>query len=265
MTDKTGLAGIWEDLSSYLTVDVRAAEPGKDGRCVVEFVVTNNAVASLDSPDVVFEEVRLKYGVPPDVKTKTAKDLGCGQSFKHQSICRVSDLVKLKYSVEGRVSANTLLGFRGRSNGIQRGPSAFLSWSVYTGFLNEVNVHRWLHNTLESLPEPGPETTLAEIERNRKTLSLALEEIRETREGLEQIIGFIGPEQREVVLDYKKLADEYLKHTEEGLGRLSEALATLKASEFKSLKGSIMKDLRAEGARLDQDTSQLRKRFAQPS
>ncbi len=263
MTDKPGLAGIWEDLSSHLTIDVRAAESGKDGRCVVEFVVTNKAAASLDSPDVVFEEVRLKYGVPPDVKTRTAKNLGCGQSFKHQSSCRVSDLVKLKYGVEGRVSPNTLLGFRGRSNGIPRGPSAFLSWSVYTGFLNEVNVHKWLHHTLESLPEPGPETTLAEIERNRKALSLALDEIRDTRGGLEQIIGFISPDQREIVLAYQMLADEYLKHTEEGCGRLSQALATLKAVEFKSLKGSIVKDLRAEAARLDQDTSQLRKRFAQ--
>lgn len=256
-----GLAGIWEDLVGYLGVDVHVSEGTTDGQCVVEFSVTNKAETSPNTPEIVFEEVRLKFGVPPDLRTEKASNLGPGKSFTHQHLCRTSDLTRLKYSVEGRASPAVLLEVRGRENNIPATKSNLLSASVYMGFFNELNVHKWL-DTIGSLPAPGPETTLAGIQAIRERLGVATNEIRETKEELGKIIGFIRSENREGVLEHKTLADKYLGRTQEGCARLSTSLATPSTREFSSLKDATVSRLKTEATRLDEATDQLKKKYA---
>lgn len=261
MTDKSGLDGIWEDLMSYLGVDVHVSERATDGQCIVEFSVTNKAKTSPNTPDIVFEEVRLKFGVPPDLRTEKASNLGPGKSFTHQHLCRTSDLTRLKYSVEGRASPTVLLEIRGRENNIPATKSNLLSAAVYMGFFNELNAHKWL-DTIGSLPAPGPETTLAGIQAIRERLGAATDEIRETKDELQKIFGFVRSENREGVLEHKRLVDKYLERTEEGCHRLSASLATPSTREFSSLKDALVSRLKTEAARLDEATDQLKKKYA---
>ena len=204
----------------------------------------------------------MQYGVPPDLTAEKSANLGCGMSFTHQHRCRIRDLIKLKYSVEGRVSPSALLEFRGRSNDRRRTPPNLLSAAVYISFFNEVNIHKGLDHTLSDLSEPSPETTLAEVKLSRDKLGEAMREIQETDEQLKSVIAFIGREYQEAIREHKSAVDEYLKRTKEGCARLSQSLATPHAREFNSLRDSTIDRLRVWAARVDEATEKLKGKYA---
>jgi hypothetical protein len=261
MTDWTGFGSIWKAVEDYLTVDVKVMEE-ESGQCLVEFTVTNKTLRSSDSPHIVFEEVRLRYGTPPDMKEMKSTDLGGGQSFTQKHLCEISDLINMTYSVEGRLSPSALLEFRGRSNSLPRGSKNPLSPSAYVHFLQGLDIYGKLERILANLRGPTPETTLAQVQGTKDALSQAITEIRAKKEQIQSILGFVGRGPQDAILNHKQLVDEYIKRADEGLTRLNQSLASSDARRFDALRETTINQLKVEKAALDKATEEFSKKYA---
>jgi hypothetical protein len=161
MSEQGGLSGIWQDLNSFIQVSVETFED-ESRQSEFPLLVTFN-VANIDSsPQIVFDEVRLAVGIPPDMHLEERKNLTSGESFSYEHHCHYSDLDKIRYNVEILVSPKTLFQIRQEDRKITTSKRN-LSVKAYIEVLKDINIHKWLIDTLKTLTIPGPNTTLAEI------------------------------------------------------------------------------------------------------
>lgn len=259
MTDKFGLAGIWEDLSNYLKVDTDISQdetPDAKYPTVIRFLVTNTAQTQEDLPEIIFEEAHLNVGVPPDWHVETAKNLAGGQSFSYEHHCTYDAIMKLQWFIEGRVSPAALLQFRGRPNGIIR--SSQLSIKAYFDFFNQMNIHQWLEGTLKTLDAPGPDTTLAEMKAKEDSLRNIIGEIRTSAQQLQDFLGLVNYKNyREDILKHRNLIQEYLNRTEREIADLIQILRTQRTDGFKKACDNTIAKLTNQGNELDKATTEL--------
>lgn len=223
MSEKTGLPGIWEDIRNYLVVStvVEEATINNDVPLLVTFIVTNTAQSRDEQPEILFEEVILKVGISPDWHYERTANLAGGQSFHYQYRCRYSELSKVQYSVEGKLSPISLLQVRQRIGTVSASRQT-LTVGAYVGFLKEVNIYRWIDEVFKTFKIPGPETTIADLEAQKAALNKTSQEIQDVTNNLQWIIMFIIRDDN--ILQHKRLVDEYLKRTLEGCGRLLNLL-----------------------------------------
>ncbi|MBI2832213.1 MAG: hypothetical protein HYX79_08155 [Chloroflexi bacterium] len=262
MTENFGLPGIWESLNAYLKVDVSVSEnelPNRDNPVLIRFVVTNSAQNSEDQPEILFEEVRLRVGISPDWHVEKLTNLAGGQSFSYEHRCTYSELSKIQWNIEGRVSPATLLQFRRRPDVVPRNHQ--LSVGAYVGFLGEMNIHQWLKGTLKSLAAPGPDTTLAEMKAKEDSLSKSIGEISAAVQRLQDISLFIRANNREEFVRHMHLAQEYLQRTIQGYGELSRSLETRRAEHFSRIREDIVSKLTTQAEQLDKATAALANKF----
>ena len=148
----TGLPSIWEDIKKYLVVStvVEEATIKNNVPLLVTFIVTNTAQSQVDQPEILFEEVILKFGISPDWQQERAANLAGGQSFQYQYRCRYSDLQKVQYSIEGKLSPMSLFQVRQRT-GTVTARQQTLPIESYIGFLEEVNVYKWIDNVFKKV------------------------------------------------------------------------------------------------------------------
>ncbi len=115
------------------------------------------------------------------------------------------------------------------------------------------------------MPIPGPNTTLAEIETQQKTLSGAISEIRETETLLSvrtTATNEVTGEPRERFLRYTQLLHAYLQQTEQECGRLEQALrATGSRQNIETLRQGIVVGLSKRATEVDLATADLKKFF----
>ncbi|MFH1383169.1 MAG: hypothetical protein ABIH70_09825 [Chloroflexota bacterium] len=110
MSEKGGLAGIWEDINNSLVVDVDTYEDNQSSPglpLVTKFTVTNKAEKSDRLPEVFFEEVNLRVGASPELHVEKHVNLASGESFTYEHRSHYSDLGKITYSIEYRWSSIT--------------------------------------------------------------------------------------------------------------------------------------------------------------
>lgn len=258
MSETSGLTGIWEDIRNYLVVSTEVVEEAttKNGvPLIVKFTVTNTAQSQDEQPEILFEEVILKVGMSLDWHYERTTNLAEGQSFQYQYRCRYSELQKVQYSVEGKLSPMSLLQVRKRIGTVSARRQT-LTVGSYVCFLKEVNIYKWIDEFFKKFKIPGSETTIADLEVQKATLNKTSQEIQEVTNNLQWIIMFIKKDDN--ILQHKRLVDEYLKRTLEGCGRLHNLLSTpSRGRELASERDSIITRLTTEAARINQATAEL--------
>jgi hypothetical protein len=262
MTEKFGLDGIWEDLNNNLIVDVETYEDNSSASelpLVTKFTVTNGAPKSDSKPKIFFEEVVLTVGIPPDLHLEKHTDLASGESFTYEHRSRYSDLGRIVFSVEGKVSPSHLLRVKNEARNI---PSrvARLSMASYVEVLKDINLHKWLRDVIEVLPIPSADANQPEIEALQGKLRIATKEIGDTKTQLENILNFIirtTDKDKSKMNQLSRLVEEYLTHTAQGCSELSKMLDTYNTRTLESSRQNIVSRLSQEAAKLDQASAEL--------
>jgi hypothetical protein len=223
MSEKAGLAGIWEDIRNCLQVTTEVLEnPQGDNTLKIRFVVTNTAKNDYEQPDIVFDQVVLKVGIPDNWHCEHKENLGSGDSFDYVHHCSHGELSQLQYTIEGRLSPSSLLNVKLFSRKITAQRQT-LTIKSYLDFLEQANLYKWIE-ILKNLKIPEPETTIAEIEAQKSNLNQNSGEIQKTRDQLQQVLGFVKKNER--VLQHKQILEEYLNKTQEAYSRLSSLYST---------------------------------------
>ncbi len=262
MSDKGGLDGIWEDLNENLIVNVDTYEDSSSGLdlpLVTKFTVTNGAPMSDNRPEIFFEEVVLTVGVPPEVHVEKHKDLANGDSFTYEHRSRYSDLGKIVFSVDGTVSPSHLLRVKHAATNIPH-REATLSIASYIEVLKDINIHKWLKDTIGKMLIPGPDTSQAEIEAQQDRFRDAVKEIGDTKRQLQNIYGFIirtTDTDKRNVSQHERLVGEYLTYTDRACGELRKALDTLNSKTLAANRDGIMAHLSGEASGVDSSTEGL--------
>lgn len=262
MSEKGGLAGIWEDLNENLLVSVETYEDnssGSDLPLVTKFTVTNGAPQEDGRPEIFFEEVVLTVGVPPHMHVENHTNLASGESFTYEHRSRYSDLGRIVFSVDGAVSPSHLLRVKGAAKSIPSGVAS-LSIASYTEVLKDINIHKWSKDTIETVLIPGPDTTQAEIEAQQDRLRDAAEEISDTKKQLQNIYGFIIRQtdtNKAKVNQHRKLVEDYLTHTNQACGELRKMLETLNSKTLSANRNDIVARLSREASHIDEATEGL--------
>ena len=137
---------LWRELSNELRVQVETRvdeSPGIDLPVALTFTVTNEAGRpARDYPEILFKEVSLKVGVPPDWHVESFDDLSPGESKIYTHRCGYSDLPDLEYDLDGSVSPEAF--FRIHRPAKPPGGSESIPASGYLKVFNEVQIHKWL-------------------------------------------------------------------------------------------------------------------------
>jgi len=262
MSEKGGLGGIWEDLNENLLVSVETYEDnssGSDLPLVTKFTVTNGAPKVDSGPEIFFEEVVLTVGVPLDMHVEKHTNLASGESFTYEHRSRYSDLGRIVFSVDGAVSPSQLLRVKSASKSI---PSRVASLSIasYIEVLKDINIHKWLKDTIETMLIPESDATQAEIEAQQDRLRDSVKEISDTKEQLQNIYGFIIRQtdtDKAKVNQHRKLVEGYLTHTDQACGELRKMLDVLNSKTLTSNRDNIVARLSEEASQVDKATEGL--------
>ena len=262
MSEKGGLDGIWEDLDKYLIVRVETHEDNSsesDLPLVTEFTVANVGPKSDMRPEIFFEEVVLTVGVPPDLHVEKHTNLASGESFTYEHRSRYSDLGRIVFSVDGTVSPSYLLRVKRAARNI---PSSATSLPIasYIEVLKDINIHKWLKDTIETMLIPGSSTTQTEIEAQQNRLGDAVKEIRDTKEQLQNIYSFIIRQtdtDKDKVNQNRKQQAENLQRTNQACGELRKMLDTLNSKTLNANRDNIIARLSEEASQVDRATEGL--------
>jgi len=266
MTDKHGLRGIWEDIGHYLKVDIdlnQAQSPDTNYPAILHFLITNTAIAHENQREIVFEEVRLKVGIPPNWHVEKAENFTGGQSFSYDHPCIYNEITRIQWTVEGRVSPETLLEYKRRPSRIIR--NGQLSINAYFDYLIDMNIRQWLEGTLKPLTAPGPKATLTEMMAREDSLKSIISEIRNAAQQIEDFLRFVDYEKHhDDIINHKNLIQEYLKRTEQGIADLIKRLGAHKGDGFDKTRRGIVTKLTKRADELDKATKALARKLGVP-
>ncbi len=98
----------WEYLCSFLKINAEQTLSEDVSNIelplVIQFTVSNGAPIGLNMPEIIFEEVQFKFGIPPEWHVKKIDSLARGQSITFEHHCNFSDVAKMQYQAEGKLS-----------------------------------------------------------------------------------------------------------------------------------------------------------------
>jgi len=263
MSGNGGLRGIWEDLNYFLSVDISIEQDdssNEDCRAVIHFTVTNTSHEKDDNPEILYEEVQLKVGVPPEWSIHTVNNLGSGQSFVYEHRCSYFEVAKLQWFIEGKVSPESLLRFRRRSVNVPRNQQ--LPVKVYFDFLERLNIQTKLEGIISSWDAPGPQTTLSEMTEKQKSLTDIITTIRESGTQLQEFLSFINyKKEREDILRHRTLFQEFLKSTERDVTDLIQLVQAKRTDGYEKIRNMVLSKLATNIERFDNITTELKKKL----
>jgi hypothetical protein len=256
------MSAFLEWLQSSLVVDVETHDDqAPDSPIVTRFTVRNKATISDGKPEIFFEEVALTVGVPPDMHVEKHTNLAGGESFAYEHHCRYSDLGKIVYSIDGKISPSRLLRV-GQSATTVSPRKAFLSIASYVEVLKDLNINKWLTGVIEAMVLPETGIGQAETKALQDKFRNAAKEIGNTRSQLENIYGFIerrNDTDRQNVTNHRTLIDKYLTHTDQACGELRKMLETHNARTIESARDKLVIGLSEEANRIDEASQRLLK------
>ncbi len=130
----------------------------------------------------------------------------------------------------------------------------------YVEILKDINLHKWLKNTLETLTIPSSDMKKAEIEALQNSLKSVTKEIVETKEQIQNILGFIirtTDADRAKMNQHQKLVEDYLTHTAQECSELRKMLDVLNAKTLSTNRDNIVASLSKEASLIDEATEGL--------
>lgn len=156
---------LWKELKGRLKVEYQTSFVG-DGAggptVAVVFSVTNvSGPPTHDEPDIVFEHVVLRVGVPPRWQSYELGTLVGQQTERRGYQCSLAELPDLEYDVVGEINPKAF--FRTVWHSQVRALRATFPASAYLSMLEHLQLHRWRDVLLPSLSAPTSRTTLEDL------------------------------------------------------------------------------------------------------
>ena len=254
----SGLASIWDNVNNFLRVDVGVSQdqtPNAKYSAIIRFTVTNTNQHQEFQTDVVFEEVQLKVGVPPNWHIEKAENLSGRQSFYYEHHCNFDEIMKIQWALEGRVSPAVLLTFHRRPSSINRNKQ--LPVKAYFDFLDQMNIHKWL-GQIKSFPAPNQDTTLAEMKSKEGVLGSITTELGNSGQQLEGFLGLINYDQApDDIIRHKNTVVEYLNRTQREIVDLIQRLRNHDTEGFGKARDNVVAKLTGRASELDKATEAL--------
>ncbi|MFC1925923.1 hypothetical protein ACFLW2_04415 [Chloroflexota bacterium] len=260
------LLQLQEYIRSFLKVEVEMGQDqSPEAKCVavLHFLVTNTAPAHEYHPEIVYEEVLLKIGAPPNWHVERFENLAAGQSISYDHPCTGREITRLEWAVEGRISPAALLHFSRRPvsiTGIQQ-----LSVKAYFDYLANMNVFQRLEGILKNLCAPEPDMTLCEMKAEESSLKDIADEITNSAEGIQDLLEFVDlSKYSNDIVKHKNLVRRYLKETEREVADLMQIMRAQKVDGFDKARDKILDKLTSRADKLDKATSALVKKVGVP-
>ena len=254
---------LWKDLNSHLQVhvDTTLDDSSKEkDRVLLMFTVTNAASPPAhDTPEIRFEEVSIKVGVPPDWHIEQLGTLSPGATKTYEHKCDFFSLPDINYSWKASVSTDAFFRFE-RPLAFVGSPDSMTA-AGYLRFFNESRIHQWLDSTIKSFDLPGPSTTLEEIQSLIGTLDLAVSAMRESELRLNRAASYVKKQDREHVSPHKNLVEEYRNNTIRGIAELKQSLSSTNLKTVSDTLARVEGRLEREEIKINQATEQLMKRY----
>jgi hypothetical protein len=221
----------------------------------VKFTVTNSASTDPNYAEVLFDEVQLLYGIPPNWHLEKYNNLEAGQSFTVDYKCGYRDILEIQYQIEGKVSFEAFFKTKKR-NGTLEIVRPTLSTLDFIRAFNETKIHHWLEDTIKSIPVPNDSLSLAELKVKVEQINAAIKEIENTGKYIDNFPRFAHIESPGVqeYSAFKESLQRYTLETIKGLSQLRTALETPNSYEFQhfaSVRENIVLNLSGLGSRLN--------------
>ena len=258
------MAELWGELHGYIRLEFDARDYGSsnsdarsDTSVLAKLTVTNTSHPGIQ-PDIVFEEVTLHLGVPPNWQEIRLGSLHPGESKTHERQIRLSELTHLQYEFTGTLSPKAF--FSQSRNGMFPGSGIAISLESYIHLYNDIDVHRWLRNTLQDFHMPGPDSTLSDIQSLSSSLEQPVNEVREAQEQLKRIGTFVDGGQRitrEAVTEHQNLVHPYLEEVARAISQLRQALRNPNIQQLEAQIQQTIARLSDQADRLDKATKTL--------
>ena len=252
--------GLWQYLRDQLRVQV-LVEVHEDAQSqtpvVVGFLITNVAdPPSQEHPEILFERLVLKVGVPPNWHIQELGALSSGQSVTYDHACSYSDLPEIEYSLEGSVSTEAYFSVRQQANKLSS-DSVALTVQAYVEVFQEIPIHGWLNSTLKSLPIPNSNTTLKDIETLQSSLSDAIAGIQGAQARLDRLARLIRKQDQEAVSRHRKIVESYLQSTSQSISKIQQNLRLTDTKQVSSTLADVIGRLENQAIDVDRATEDL--------
>lgn len=246
----------WRSVRDNLAVqvDTRADQPGETSRPVaIRFTVTNRADAGRqDSPEVLFEEVVVRVGVPPNWHVERLGPLAGHQTVHYEYRCSYVDLPHVEYEVDATLSLEAF--FRFQRSGRVNATSRPLSAAAYLEVFKAMDIRKWSDSTIRNIRRPDPSTTLGTLEIDREVLRNSIPEIRDVRDSLVRLAGFVTATEAELVSYHLRVVISYLEETVRAIEGIAESFGTADADRIDQAVSRALQRLERLVAEVDRAT-----------
>jgi DNA-nicking Smr family endonuclease len=256
--EKKMLGEIRDYINNFLKVDTEISQDqtlNAKYPVIIKFTVTNTYKHQEFETDVVFEEVQLKVGVPPDWHTEKATNITCGNSFGYEHHCNYDEIMKVKWAIEGRLSPAVLLTFYRSPHQVKRDNQ--LPIKAYFDYLTQMNIHKFL-GQIRTFPAPNQNTTLAEMKSKVETLNYISSELSSSGQRLQEFLGLVNTDKyRDDINRHRATVVEYLNNTQREIGELSQLLKNRNGEGFEKARDNIVAKLTVKASELEKATEEL--------
>ncbi|MFC1932101.1 hypothetical protein ACFLXU_00520 [Chloroflexota bacterium] len=209
-----------EEISVNVEVEENKSSDSK-APVKVRFIVKNTRDPNI-LPNIVFQDVNLVFGIPPDMNTINIPRLAPGESHTCEHRCRFSELLLIQYDIRGNISPESLFQFQSTQNVIPSGSS--LSIRAYKKMIAELDIHKWVKIIPEVTLMPEPDTTLSQLKEQENRLSALIAEARNAEQKVHDFSRFqdmsLGNRKREAIIQHRNMIMSYLKEVGQGIGEL---------------------------------------------
>jgi len=254
-----GPLGFWKEMRDHLVVNAKVETDKSAGSALpvtIHFDIGN--IIPRDSeqgPDIVFEEILLRVGKPPDWHIEKFTNLGMDQWLSYDYRCNYIDLPDISYDIEYKISINSIFGFRKEPTKIELKLADF-SLADTIKFTNSLKIHRWLDEVIKKMPEPDSNTTVGEIERNQNTTKGIISEITATEQQFTKVTNSVSGDHGD---DWRSLTDavrQYLRNT----ASECRALETSVSGDINNVLRNTIRVLEAEATKLNSTIESVMKK-----
>ena len=253
---------LWRELQNYLTIDFSTYSEdslNEKPSIVAVFKISNEAhPPQQDSPEIRFENIILKGGVPPNFHVEEIGSLSPTESKSYEHRCNLSDLPDTEYDLEATLSPDSFFS-QHRANKFP-GSGASIPISAYKKLFDEIDIHRWLNSTIKSFPIPKLDSTLAGLQTLGASLNEPIVEIREAQERLRRMATFVDSRNqidREALSQHGNAVHLYLEEVARSLSQVRQALNSPNIQQLSGLLEGLISHLKQQADVVDRATHDL--------
>jgi len=253
------LKHLQEEISIVVEVEENESSDSKD-LVKLLFIVSNNRNPDT-FPKIVFKDVTLTFGIPPDVKTINIPRLAPSESRVYEHLCLHSDIPLIKYDIKGSILPESLFQFQTQQRSLSIDKKGTTPAGEYNEFIKELDLHKWVQ-VIAKVMLPTSGTTLLQLKDQENAYRLWKMEVRNIGQQLQDFSRFQNLSSqncsKESILEHRKMVAEYLVNVEQGLAELEELYSSQsKMYALEPTKSKVISKLSAKLQKIDEVMNQL--------